>query len=464
MPVKNESLPSFMKTLKASKQPIVLQRLQWILDPVGYLEGMHQYSPDLFRGAGIGNDIIITSHPQVMQQILINDRKLFTAPGNLNLILEPLIGDASVITIDGDRHKRRRQLVMPSFHGDRLSVYGDLICQLTHRVCEQLAIGEVFSARTVTQAISLQVIFEVVLGLSEGEKNYQIKQLLTAMADRFNSPLASALLFIRNLQQDWGSWSPWGYFLRLRHQLDELVYAELQERRHHPDQNRRDILSLMMSAQDEEGQPMSDQELRDEIMTLLFAGHETTATSMAWALYWLHQYPEIKAKLLQELGSLSHNADPMTIAKLPYLTAVCQETLRRSPVAMLTFPRVAQEPVEFLDYSFNGGTIFMGCIYLTLQREDLYPNPKEFRPERFLEQKYSSFEFIPFGNGARRCVGEALALYEMKLVLATMLSHYQLEFADSRPEVPRRRGVTLAPARGVQMRLLGKQKLMNSKR
>jgi len=201
---------------------------------------------------------------------------------------------------------------------------------------------------------------------------------------------------------------------------------------------------------------MSDKELRDEIMTLLFAGHETTATSMAWALYWLHQYPKIKAKLLQELGSLADKADPMTIAKLPYLTAVCQETLRRSPVAMLTFPRVAQEPVEFLDYSFESGTIFMGCMYLTLQREDLYPNPKEFRPERFLERKYSSFEFIPFGNGARRCVGEALALYEMKLVLATILSHYQLEFADSRPEVPRRRGVTLAPAKGVQMKLLGK--------
>jgi len=445
-----------MKTLKASKRPIVSQRLQWILDPVGYLEGMHQHSPDLFRGSGIGNDFIITSHPQVMQQILMNDRKLFTAPGSMNLTLEPLIGDASVITIDGDRHKRRRQLVMPSFHGDRLAVYGDLICQLTHKACQQLTIGEVFSARTVTQAISLQVIFEVVLGLSEGEKNYQIKQLLTAMADRFNSPLASALLFIKNLQQDWGAWSPWGYFLRLRHQLNEFIYAELQERRNHPDPNRRDILSLMMSAQDEEGQPMSDKELRDEIMTLLFAGHETTATSMAWALYWLHQYPKIKAKLLQELGSLADKADPMTIAKLPYLTAVCQETLRRSPVAMLTFPRIAQEPVEFLDYSFESGTIFMGCMYLTLQREDLYPNPKEFRPERFLERKYSSFEFIPFGNGARRCVGEALALYEMKLVLATILSHYQLEFADSRPEVPRRRGVTLAPAKGVQMKLLGK--------
>ncbi|MDX2212021.1 MAG: cytochrome P450 [Oculatellaceae cyanobacterium bins.114] len=448
-----------MKTLPPLKQPVALQRIQWILDPVGYLESNYQQYPDLFRadGIGFGSDIVLTSHPQMMQQILTNDRKQFSAPGSLNLILEPLLGDASVITIEGDRHKRRRQLIMPSFHGDRLSVYGDLICQLTHKACEQLTVGAVFSARTLTQAISLQVIFEVVFGLSEGARNHQIKQLLTAMADRFNSPLTSALLFIKAFQKDWGPRSPWGYFLSLRQQLDDLVYAELQERRTHPNPNRTDILSLMMAAYDEEGQPMSDKELRDELMTLLFAGHETTATSIAWALYWLHQYPNAKATLLQELNSLE-DADPTTIARLPYLTAVCQETLRRTPVAMLTFPRVALEPVEFFDYSFDSGTIFMGCMYLTLQREDLYPNPKEFRPERFLERKYSSFEFIPFGNGVRRCVGEALALYEMKLVLATILTHYHLELANSRPEVPRRRGVTLAPARGVQMRMLGNSK------
>lgn len=453
-----------MKTLPRLKQPAVLQQIQWILDPVRYLESNHQQSPDLFRAEGIGfgeGGIVLTSHPQIMQHILTNDRKQFSAPGTLNQILEPLIGDDSVIIIEGDRHKHRRQLVMPSFHGDRLAVYGDLICKLTHQVFDQLPVGEKFTARTATQAISLQVIFEVVFGLSEGERSRQIKQLLTTMAEQFNSPLASSLLFIQQLQQDWGPLSPWGRFLRLRQQLNELIYAELQERRANPDQYRTDILSLMMSARDEDGQPMSDKELRDELMTLLFAGHETTATALAWGLYWLHQHPEVKARVLQELSSLEQHSDPMAIAKLPYLTAVCQETLRRTPVAMLTFPRTAKESVEFLDYSFPSGTIFMGCMYLTLQREDLYPNPKEFRPERFLERKYTSFEFIPFGNGARRCMGEALALYEMKLVLATILSDYQLEYADARPETPRRRGVTLAPARGVQMRMLGKQQRVN---
>lgn len=448
-----------MKTLESPKRLPALQRLQWILDPVGYLEGTHQQYPDLFRspGIGFGDDIVIVSHPQAIQYILMNDRKLFHASGELNLILEPLIGDASVIAIEGDRHKQRRQLIMPSFHGDRLSIYGETICKLTRSIFDAIPPGETFSARTITQQVSLQIIFDIVFGLSEGGKSQQIKTLLTAMADRFSSPLASALLFFKSLQKNWGPRSPWGYFLQLREQLDDLIYAELQDRRTHPDDSRTDILSLMMAARDEEGQPMTDKELRDEIMTLLFAGHETTATAMAWALYWLHRCPEVKTKLLAELDGLGGATDPMTIAKQPYLTAVCQETLRRNPVAMLTFPRVAQEPVEILGYQFEAGTIFMGCMYLTLQRDDLYPNPKDFRPERFLEKKYSPYEFIPFGNGARRCVGEALALYEMKLAIATAMINYQMELGDSRPEVPRRRGVTLSPSRGVPLRMIGKR-------
>jgi len=445
------------KTLKSPSRPPFLQRVQWIFDPTGYLESTHREFPDLFWGNGIGfgDGIVIVTHPDLIQYILTNDRKQFTAPGKLNLILEPLVGDESIITIEGDRHRRRRQLLMPSFHGERLIVYGDLICRLTRNVFDQLTENEVFSARKMTQAISLEVIFEAVFGLSDGDRANQIRELLSTTADRFNSPLASAMLFFKFLQQNWGSQSPWGKFLHLRQQLDNLLYAELKERRANPDESRTDILSLLLAARDEEGQPMTDKELRDELMTLLFAGHETTATAMAWALYWIHQCPPVKTKLLEELDSLEPGADPMTIAKLPYLTAVCQETLRRSPVAMLTFPRISTEPVELCGYYFPADTIFMGCMYLTLQREDLYPNPQEFRPERFLERKYTPFEFIPFGNGARRCVGEALALYEMKLAIATILTHYRLEFAGSQPEVAQRRGVTLAPARGVQMRLLG---------
>ncbi|MEM9452479.1 MAG: cytochrome P450 [Cyanobacteria bacterium P01_E01_bin.6] len=446
-----------MHSLAKPQTPAFIQRLQWILDPVDYLEGTHTAFPDIFVGTGIGfgDRIIITSHPEAIQHLLTNDRKQFSAPGDLNLILEPLIGDSSLVTIDGDRHKKRRQLIMPSFHGERLGTYGATICTITQQAMSTVSVGTPFTARSITQKISLHVICDVVFGLSDGERAQQIRTLLTETADRFSSPLTSAMLFFKQLQQDWGAWSPWGYFLRLRAKLDDLIYAELRDRRAHSDPSRTDILSLLMAARYEDGTPMTDKELRDELMLMLFAGHETTATAMAWGLYWLHRCPEVKTRLLAELNTLGNNPNPMAIAQLPYLTAVCHETLRRSPVAMLTFPRVAQEPVEILGNQFPIDTVFMGCMYLTHQREDLYPNPREFRPERFLERKYSPYEFIPFGNGTRRCVGDALALFEMKLALSTILSQHSLQLADNRPEIPRRRGVTLAPARGVKLVRLG---------
>lgn len=183
---------------------------------------------------------------------------------------------------------------------------------------------------------------------------------------------------------------------------------------------------------------------------------------MAWALYWIHKKPEVREKLLQELDTLGDSPDPMSIFRLPYLTAVCNETLRIHPVAMLTFPRVVQEPVELLGHSLEPGAILVGCMYLTHQREDLYPQPKQFQPERFLERQFSPYEFIPFGGGVRRCLGEALAVFEMKLVIATILSRYQLTLAYHQPEVPRRRGVTLAPARGVQIVITGQRALQES--
>ncbi|GAB4386013.1 MAG: cytochrome P450 [Elainellaceae cyanobacterium] len=446
-----------MNRVKVPQTPFPFQFLQWVFDPVGYLEGMHEGYPDFFvgKGIGFGDRVMITSHPQAMQFILSNDRKLFTAPGETNRILAPMIGYYSTIMLEGESHKKRRQIVMPPFHGERLRTYGELICRLTETILDRLPVGTAFSARTVTQAISLQVIFEAVFGLQAGARTDEIRQLLTNTADQFGSPLASALLFFPALQKDWGEWSPWGRFLRLRQRVDELLYAEIHDRRTHPDPDRTDILSLLITARDEDGQPLSDQELRDELMTLLLAGHETTATAMAWGLYWVHRLPEVKARLLQELDALGESPDPTALAQLPYLSAVAQETLRRSPVAMLTFPRVAQQPVEILGHEFEAGTVFMGCMYLTHQREDLYPHPREFKPERFLERKYSPYEFIPFGNGVRRCIGDALAQYELKLALATIVSRYQLELADQKPEVPRRRGVTLAPSRGVRMVMKG---------
>ena len=436
----------------------LLQQIQWVTDPVGYMETAAQKYPDIFTSEviGSGNSIVFVNEPQAIQQILTNDRKQFSAPGKLNELLKPILGNSSVIMLDGDRHKKRRQLVMPAFHGSRMQNYGQLIFDLTTKVFDSLLVNkpanQTFLAREAMQDISLQVILQSVFGLYDGDRCQQLKMLMTKMTQLFASPLTSALLFFPSLQKDMGVWSPWGNFIHQRKQIDKLIYLEIAERRANPDSSRTDILSMLLAASDEEGQSLSDAELRDELLALLLAGHETTATAMSWALYWIHRLPDVKQKLLKELESISDRTDFMSIFRLPYLTAVCNEALRIHPVAMLTFPRVVEEPTELLGHKLELKTIVIGCIYLLHHREDLYPNSQQFNPDRFLERSFSPYEFMPFGGGVRRCVGEALAQFEMKIVLATILSRYSLELCDRAPVKPQRRGVTLAPTGGIKMR------------
>jgi cytochrome P450 len=446
------------------KIPLFRQKIQWTINPVGFLEKVAQQYPDIFTSgmSTYGNNTVFVHHPQAMQEILTNDRKKFIAPGDKNKLLQPLVGNNSVFLLEGERHKRQRQLLMPPLHGEQMQAYGKIICNLTEKVFSQIPLNTIFTARNATQEIALQVMVQAVFGLTEGERYQELKRLLGLMMDVFSSPLSSSFIFFPFLQKDFGPKSPWGRFVRQRQQVDEILYAEIAERRKSPEPNRIDILSLLMSARDEEGKPMTELELRDEMMTLLVAGYETTATAIAWALYWIHQKPEVVEQLRQELDSESNSAEPMSIVRLPYLTATCNETLRIRPIAMLTLARMAQEPTQLLGYQLEPGTVIAGCIYLLHHREDLYPQPKEFKPERFLERQFSPYEFMPFGGGVRRCVGDALAVFEMKLVLATILSRYELALAENQPEKPKRRGVTLAPARGVKMMITGRRALQKS--
>jgi cytochrome P450 family 110 len=201
-----------------------------------------------------------------------------------------------------------------------------------------------------------------------------------------------------------------------------------------------------MSARDEAGEALSDIELRDELMTLLIAGHETTATALTWALYWIHRLPNLRQRLLQELDSLNHNFDPNFVLKLPYLNAVCSETLRIYPVALLTFPRVAKSRVNLAGVTLEAGTLVAGCIYLAHRRKETFSDPEEFKPERFLDHHYSPYEFLPFGGGVRRCIGMAFAQFEMKLVLSTLLSRFDLALADAHNVRQQRRGLVSGPS------------------
>lgn len=448
MPV--TKLPDGPQTL-----PLV-QTFQWLTHPLEYMEACSQRYGDIFTlriGPVFGPQVFV-SNPQAIQEIFSTDPRCLDS-GEEAGIKSPLVGQQSMLALAGDRHQRQRKLLTPPLHGERMKAYGEMICSITNKVASNWKIGEPFSVLTSMQEISFLIILKAVFGLQEGERHEKIKELLLEILNPKQPLLMAFALVFPALQRDFGGWSPWGNFLRLRQQIDDIIYAEIRERREQADKSRNDILSLMMSACDEAGEPMTDLELRDELMTLLVAGHETTATSLAWALYWIHHLPEVGNKLLQELDSLGENPDYNAILRLPYLNAVCQETQRLYPVVMLALNRVVKSPIEIMGYQLEPGVLVIPCIYLTHQREDLYPEPKKFKPERFLERQFAPYEYLPFGGGNRRCIGMAFAQFEMKLVLATVLSRWQMKLAEGKSVQPVRGGFLLRPSEGVPMVLTG---------
>ena len=436
------------------KTPWMLRVLKLIFHPLEYREDYAKQYGDIFKMGGEKSPpFVYVSNPQAIKEIFSADPELFES-GRGNAILRYFLGDNSLVLLDGAKHQRQRRLLMPPFYSERIRDYRQLICDITEEVTGRWQVGKPFTVRLFMQEITLRVILQAVFGLDEGERFQQLRHLLSKLMDMFNSPISSTLLFFPSLRQDWGSLSPWGRFLRLRDRVKQLIYDEIRERREIGDFSRNDILTLLLSTRDEAGESMTDDELHDELMTLLVAGHETTASALTWALYWIHHLPEVYQKLRYELESLGDNPSPTDIAQLPYLTAICQETLRIYPVAPSTFVRVLKAPMELIGYQFETGTSILPSIYLVHHREDLYPEPKSFKPERFLQRQYSAYEYLPFGGGNRRCIGSGLAMLEMKLVLATIMSRFQMALKDNRQVKPIRRGLTIAPPPNLQMVLI----------
>ncbi len=448
--------------------PVALSKLKqlinWLGRPYDYLDECAEKYGDTFTMHLFGFEpLVFLSDPQAIKEIFAADAKQFEA-GKSQAILKPLVGDNSLLVLDGERHRRDRKLLMPPFHGAKVKAYADTICEITQEIASSWQPGSELLASEVMPEITLEVILQTVFGLREGDRYGQIKSLLVKLLDLTGSPLSASMIFFRWFQQDWGSWSPWGKVVRLRQQVYDLLQAEIDQRRAHADTTHSntgenlegdDVLSLLLLVRDEDGQPMSDIELKDELITMLMAGHETTATALTWAMYWIHKLPDVKAKLMAELESLGKNADSMAIASLPYLTAVASETLRIYPIAPIAAPRISTETVTINGHTFPPNTYLAPAIYSVHHRSDLYPDPKEFKPERFLEKQFSSSEFIAFGGGSRRCLGYALAKLELNLVLATLLTRHSFELANDDPVTPRRRGVVLATSNGVPLTLLG---------
>lgn len=433
--------------------PAALQTLQQLLNPLDYLAELRSRYGDVFslKFSGLP-PLIVISDPEIIRELFMANPKQFDSGEGNRSFLESWVGQNSLLLLDGDRHSRQKRLLMPPFHGDRMRAYGEDIQAIAQQVIDDIPLDQPFMAREMTQRISLQVILRTVFGLEAGDRFNEFERRLSTMVDSITSSVwRSLVVFIKPLQRDLGAWSPWGKFLREQRAIDNLIYAEIEERRG-DEMAGADVLSLMMVARDEDGQPMTDQELRDELMTLLIAGHETTATAIAWGLYWIHKQPEVRSRLEAELSQWQSEGAPLdAVMKLPYLNAVCAETLRIFPVTLFTFARMPKQAFELGGYRFEPGAMLLPSVYLTHRREDLYPKADEFRPERFLDRQFSPFEYLPFGGSNRRCIGMAFAQYEMKLALATLLTQAKLELRNMGPVTAVRRGVTMAPKPGISM-------------
>lgn len=399
-------------------------------------------------------DLIRSALPGLPPMISLNTARavkaLLSEPpytfGTASDIGIPLLGAKTLFAIDGAEHQQHRKLIMPHFHGNCIRDYGAIIAEITDQVMAKWQHGKAFPIHGSFQEITLQVMLRILLGSSDKGRYEQLQSLFR---DMLNAPLLAACLFFKPLQIDLGSWSPWGRLVRLKLQISRLLLAEIAARRQQESHN--DVMGLLLGGRDEKGQALNDQEVCDELMALMFAANEATAASLAWAIYWVHVDNTVRDRILAELADLGPDPDPMDIAKLPYLAAVCHETLRISPITIFAMPRTPKQSFNLLGYHIEPGVMLAPCTYLVHRDPNVYPEPRVFRPERFLDHQYSPYEFMPFGGGSRRCIGYALAMFEMKVVLAKMLCNMEFSLAGKRPIVPQRHGTTFIPSGGLRV-------------
>jgi cytochrome P450 family 110 len=456
-----EKLP---KKLPVVQTHPVLQLLKWTFDPLKFLESCAQQYGDCFAVnlSVFAREVVFISHPDTVAELFAPANAHLFDSGIAQVILRLPLGDNSALVLDGAQHRRHRQLLMPPLHGERLRKYGSTICEITEQLAQEWKVGEPFPMIHTTNEITLQVMLKTVFGVHEGKRYDRLRKQVKKFLDSFSSPLLYLVAVVPFLHHDWGAWSPAGRYLRLIRELDDLLYTEIRDRREALNPDADDVLTMLLLARDEAGEAMSDQEVRDEILTLLVAGHDSTAATLAWSFYWILSTPSVEMRLREELATLDDPNDPLSISRLPYLNAVCQESLRLRSAGPAVSPRVTKTTVRLDGYEFPPGTVVTPSQHLTHHRADIYPDPDRFDPDRFLNQQYSPSEYYPFGGGSRRCLGAAFAQYETKLVIATLLQRYMLTLAESKPVRAARRHVNITPAGGV--RLIAEKRPMWRKR
>lgn len=430
--------------------PPAIQVLRWIRSPFRVMDECHERFGDTFtlRMPRVRGDIVIFSDPLAVKDVFGMGPDEGHA-GKANFILRPLVGEHSLLLLDGAEHLRQRKMILPAFHGERMHAYGRAMLEATHDSIDGWPLGRPFAVHRPMLDVTLSVILRTVFGVGEGPRFTALADALRRMLDATANPL----LLFPFMQRDLGPVTPWGQFKRQLARASEILRSEIRRGREKGTAGRVDVLAMMLDARDEKGEPLREDEVHDELLTLLVAGHETTATALAWALRWLLPDRALIGRLNDEIASAG--GDPMRLAKLPLLDGTVKEALRLQPVIPMV-GRVLQEPVTIGGIALPAGGVVAASIYLVHRRPSLYPEPGRFRPERFLDFKPAAWEWLPFGGGLRRCVGAAFAMYEMKMVLAAMLPRVEMRLATDRVRNVRR-AITITPEGGLPVVLTAKR-------
>jgi cytochrome P450 len=430
--------------------PAIVQTWRHLGNPLPYLQECRRRYGDVFtvRIAGFGPFVHI-AHPADIRTLFTMDPESALAGEANHALFGALTGRGTLFTMEGAAHLRRRRLVMPAFHGERMQEYATIMRETTERAMASWPVGRAFSMHPELQGVALQVILRAVFGLNDGPESLELREVLTRIAQ---VAISSKLVMMPFLQWDFGPKSPWGRVMQTRRDVDVALNREIARRRAEPDAtSRRDILSLLLQARDEDGAPLSAAQLRDELIVLLVAGHETTATSLAWAFASILERPEVLGKIREELDRECGDA-PLgreALGKLTYLDAVIKESMRFRPITPSVSGRWLKAPLVLRDYTLPAGIFALASGAIVHKSPEIYPDPDAFKPERFLGEKADPYEWLPFGGGVRRCLGMAFALYEMKVVLATVLRRAALRLVA--PPKLGRRGFFIAPADGTRV-------------
>ena len=435
--------PELIDLPPGPRQPQYAQALQWLARPQEFMLRQRDRFGDVFTFDFItGFPLVVLADPEDVKTVFTGSPKVMHA-GEANVVLGPILGANSVLLLDEDRHLRERRLLLPPFHGDRMRRYAEIMEEAVEREVSTWSAGEKMPLIDRMQAITLEVIMRAVFGVESGAEMERLRQLLVNMLSLTTDPgrLVAGLFFgidsDRVVSSRRAALDP----------VDEELYRIIAAHREDPLLGERDdILSMLLMARDEDGRPMSDDELRDELMTLLIAGHETTASTLAWAFERLVHEPEKLERLVAEVREDDGDA---------YTEAVIQETLRLRPVIPMVV-RVITEPITVGQGRFRlpAGSRVAPSILLVHLREDIYPQPFDFRPERFIAEPPGTYTWIPFGGGMRRCIGAAFAQFEMRAVLRGVLRSVDLAPAGGAERISRR-AITLVPRRGGRVRVEG---------